>query len=274
MNWKRAGSNLVPKNEETDLISGNWGYEALPAEANYVRPEFKLYRSLTEKVYYYNKRMTVQELVDTLNRRSKKVFLDTVYTWPRELADIPKGQWVDTSYLLRIYGPPKQYYIKTYKSLQDEKERLARLAAQRDSMLATWKPQSIAGQIQKYYQPSAISSLGWINCDRFYQYREMTDLELELPVTLNKNKIQFFLVFKSFNGLMNFNFDTAGIDRNIFRGLPVGESVTLIGFSKSNGQIFHCKEDFVIRKKQPIALEFKNIQPEEMVKMFGKNVRI
>jgi hypothetical protein len=56
--------------------------------------------------------------------------------------------------------------------------------------------------------------------------------------------------------------------------LPVGESVTLIGFSKSNGQIFHCKEDFVIRKKQPIALEFKNIQPEEMVKMFGKNVRI
>jgi len=274
MNWKRAGANMIPKNEEEELISVNKGFDVMPAPTDFIGPEFKLYRSLNEKVYYYNKRMTVQEVVDTINRYSKKVFLDTVYTWPKELENIPKGQWVDTAYLLRIYGPPKQYYIKTYKSLQDEKERLVRLGAQRDSMLANWKPQSLAGQIQKYYQPSAISTLGWINCDRFYQYREMTDLELDLPVTLNNSKIQFFLVFKSFNGLMNFNVDTTGAERNIFRGLPVGESVTIIGFSKSNGQIFHCKEDFVIRKKQAVALKFASILPEEMIKIFGKNVRI
>lgn len=274
MNWKRAGANLVPKPQEADLITINRGYDVLPAQSNYLPAELILYRSLNEKVYYYNKRMTVQELVDTLNKKSKKVFLETVYTWPKDLDTLPKGTWVDTAFLLRKYGPKQQYYVKTYKSLDDEKEREARFKAQRDSMLANWKPQSLAGQIQKYYQPSAISSLGWINCDRFYQYRETTDLELNIPVTLNKSKIQFFLLFKSFNGLMNFNVDTIGIDRNIFRSLPVGESVTIIGFSKCNGQIFHCKEDFVIRKKQPVSLEFKNIPPDEMTRIFGKNVRI
>lgn len=274
MNWNRAGSNLVPVPEEPDLISINRDYEALPEPSRYITARLKLYRSLNEKVYYYNKRITVQELVDTLNRDYKKVFLETVITWPKELDTLPEDKWVDTAFLLRKYGPKQQYYVKTYKSLEDEKERMARLAAQRDSMRRNWKPQSLAGQIQKYYQPSAISALGWINCDRFYRYREMTDLELNIPITLNKSKIQFFLVFKSFNGLMNFNIDTIVDDRNVFRSLPVGERVSLIGFSKSNGRIYHCKEDFVIRKKQPVSLAFKNLPTEEMIKMFGKNVRI
>ncbi len=275
MNWKRAGASLVPKQEERDLIDvNNMGYDVFPAETKFIRAELTLYRSLHEKVYYYNKRMTVQQLVDTLNRNSKKVFLETVYTWPKSLDTLPKGTWVDTAYLLRIYGPAKQYYIKTYKSLQDENERLARLAAQRDSMLANWHPQSLVGQIQKYYQPSAITALGWINCDRFYQYKQQTDVELDLPITLNGSKIQFFLIFKSFNGLMNYNVDTVGIDKSVFRNLPVGEPVTIIGFSKAGGQIFQCKEDFIIVKNKTVALSFKNVSPGEMTKMFGKNVRI
>lgn len=275
MNWKRAGVALKAKEEES-LFNFNYNdYANYITEENYVPVgKLTLFRSLNEEVFYYNKRMTLDELVDTINRFSKKVFLDTVYTWPRSLDTLPKGTWIDTAYLLRKFGPPKQYYLKTYKSLQDEKDRMARRQALKDSLFAAWKAQSLAGQLQQYYQPSGITALGWINCDRFYKYKEQTEVELELPVTLSNSKIQFFMIFKSFNGLLNLNMDADGSEKNKLTDLPVGEPVILIGFSKANGKFFHCREEFTIQKNQTVQTIFQNIQEESVKAMFGKNVKI
>jgi len=275
MNWKRAGVDLVPGKQESSVtfVNRTDEFAEMPAEPAIEMPKLTLYRSLYEKVYYYNKQMTVQELVDTLNRYSKKVFLETVYTWPKELDTLPPGTKVDTTFLLRKYGPPKQYYLKTYKSLEDEKARWARIAAWRDSVNRLRYTGSLTDQVQRYYQPSAISSLGWINCDRFYQNRQ-TDVELDIPITMNGSRIQFFLIFRSFNGLMNFNVDTVGIKRNIFRNLPDGQAVTIVGFSKVKGQLFQCRKDLIIRKDKPVAISFEKISQEEMTKMFGKNIKV
>ena len=275
MNWESVGTNLIPKQEEQLLISDAGMFDNdFPLKPGFFMNELKLYKTLNEEVYYYNKKMTLREIVDTINRNCKKVFIDTVYTWPKELANLPKGTRVDTNFLLSVYGPPKQFYLKTYKGQEDENERLAKQDIMKDSMLSKWQPQSLSGQIQKYYQPSSLTALGWINCDRFYKFREQTDIEIDLPVTLNNNNIQFFLLFKSMNGLMNLNTETSVSQKRIFHSLPLGESVTLIGFTKSNGQLFHCKEEFVIQKNKPVLLKFKNISTEEMTKMFGKNVKI
>ena len=275
MNWKRAGVDLVPGKQESSVTFVNRTdvFAEMPAEPAIEMPKLTLYRSLYEKVYYYNKQMTVQELVDTLNRYSKKVFLETVYTWPKELDTLPPGTKVDTTFLLRKYGPPKQYYLKTYKSLEDEKARWARIAAWRDSVNRLRYTVSLTDQVQRYYQPSAISSLGWINCDRFYQNRQ-TDVELDIPITMNGSRIQFFLIFRSFNGMMNFNVDTVGIKRNIFRNLPDGQAVTIVGFSKVKGQLFQCRKDLIIRKDKPVAISFEKISQKEMTKMFGKNIKV
>ena len=275
MNWKRVGTNLIPEQDEQVLISDKSMLDNdFPVKPVFLMNELKLYKTLNEEVYYYNKKMTIREIVDTINRYSKKVFIDTVYTWPKELANLPKETRLDTNFLLSVYGPPKQFYLKTYKAQQHEKERLAKQEAIKDSMLAKWQPQSLSGQIQKYYQPSSLTALGWINCDRFYKFREQTDVEADLPVTLNNSNIQFFLLFKSMNGLMNLNTEITDSKKRIFRSLPIGESVTLIGFTKNNGQIFHCREEFVILKNKPVLLKFTNISPEEMTKIFGKNVKI
>lgn len=275
MNWKRAGVNLQPKEDDGLFVSDrSYDYDYVPTVSFLNKNDLILFRSLHEKVFYYNRQMTLDELVDTINRFSKKVFLDTVYTWPKSLDTLPKGTWIDTAYLVRMYGPPKQYYLKTYKSLQDEKDRMARQQAIRDSLRACWKPQSLSGQLQKYYQPSGISSLGWINCDRFYQYKEQTEVELDLPVTFSNNKIQFFVIFKSFNGLLNYNIEAVQPGNNKLQNLPVGESVILVGFSKVDGKVLHCREEFTIRKNKPIQPAFKNIEPAALKEMFGKNVRI
>jgi hypothetical protein len=273
MNWQRAGVNLNPEKEEAALLSDIDRLNSdIPLKPVFFMNQLKLYKTLNEEVYYYNKKMTLKEIVDTINRYSKKVFIDTIYAWPKELANLPKGTRVDTNFLLRNYGPPHQFYLKTFKGEQNEKEGLAKQKALRDSMIAKWQPRSLSGQIQKYYQPSPIRALGWINCDRYYQ-REQTDVEVDLPITLNNNKIQFFLLFKSINGLMNLSTDTSS-KKKIFRSLPVGEPVILIGFTKSNGEVFQCKEEFVILKNHLLVLKFKTISPGEMTKMFGKNVRI
>lgn len=274
MNWQPAGLGLKPQPEETVLFEYNGDANDFPlVKSNTIFGERKTYKTLKEEVYYYSKKMTLAELVDTLNRYQPKVYIDTLYTWPKELKDLPAGTRVDTNFLYSYYGPPKQFMLKTYKNLAGEKNEQVKNQAARDAAVEKWQPRSLAGQIQKYYMPSSISALGWINCDRFYNPLEQTDMEVELPITLNNSHIEFFLLFKSVSGLMNLRADTTG-PKKIFRNLPQGEPVILLGFTKTNGQIYECREEFIIQKNKKLKLDFKDISPDEMAKKFGKNVRI
>ena len=275
MNWKQAGTVLKPVQEEIfDFSNDNVFANDFPMITGSFGKEPTLYRSLNEELYYYDKKMTIREIVDTINKYERKVYLDTVYAWPKQLAPLPAGAWVDTNFLTYIYGPRLQFCLKNYKSVQDEKVRLEKQKDMQDSALKKWQPQTLLGQIQKYYSPSAITALGWLNCDRLYKSTEKTDVEVDIPITLNVNHIHYFLIFKSFNGLLDIFADTTGDHKKKFRGLPLGEPVVLIGFTKNNGQILQCTKEFVIQKNKLLQLDFTNISAEEMTKMFGKNVRI
>ncbi|WP_462220047.1 hypothetical protein, partial [Ferruginibacter sp.] len=194
--------------------------------------------------------------------------------WPKEIAKLLPGQRVDTNYLYTVYGPPKQFILKTCRTLQEDNQKKEMEKRKREDALEKWQPKNLAGQIQKYYNPSAITNLGWINCDRFYQYSPPAEIEIDLPITFNKGTIQYFVIFKNFNGLINGKLEFSEGENISLKNLPAGESITLIAFTKNNGQLFHCKEEFVIQKNKPVKLYFKNIYAEEMNKIFGKNVRI
>lgn len=277
MNWLDAGINLQQYKEDEILFTdsnNNNLTDNFPAFTLTAGGEAKVYRTLNEKVYYYEKMMTVKQLLDTINRHTGKIYADTVYMWPKEIAKLLPGQRVDTNYLYTVYGPPKQFILKTCKTLQEDKERKEMEKRKREDALEKWQPKNLAGQIQKYYNPSAITNLGWVNCDRFYQNNPPAEIEIDLPITFNKGTIQYFVIFKNFNGLINGKLEFSEGENISLKNLPVGESITLIAFTKSNGQFFHCKEEFVIQKNKPVKLYFKNIYAEEMNKIFGKNVRI
>jgi hypothetical protein len=133
---------------------------------------------------------------------------------------------------------------------------------------------SLTGQLQKYYSPSAVTQLGWINCDHYFRNPQNTNIECEIPITLNEPQIQYFVIYKSFNGLMNGTIEKGADSKYVLSKLPEGEDVMLIAFAKSHGQLFQCKQEFVIQKNKTVQLNFKSISAEEMTKMFGKNVRI
>jgi hypothetical protein len=136
-----------------------------------------------------------------------------------------------------------------------------------------WQPQSLSGQIQKYYSTSAITTLGWINCDRFNNNPQQQDVPVELPYTFTKGSMQYFIIYKSFNGLMsgklNFEKPQTAIEK-----LPVGEPVTLIAFTKKDGEIWQCKKQFTIEKNTAVKLSFEKVEAEDIKKIFGNNVRI
>jgi hypothetical protein len=101
-----------------------------------------------------------------------------------------------------------------------------------------------------------------------------TEVLLDIPITFNKPVIEYFIIYKSINGLMNGRVGDGADPLYRLSNLPEGQEVTLIAFIKNKGQLFQSTEEFVIKKGKPVQLNFKNISPEEMTKMFGKNVRI
>jgi len=279
MNWISAGKNLLPKQEKNDDLqftdSNQYTIpDKLPDFLFAEGKEAKIYRTLNEPVYYYDTKMTIKRLVDTINKHQTKIYVDTVFMWPKQIAKLLPGQRVDTNFLYFTYGPPKQFILKRCKDQQQEMEKMAAAKVQQDSAIDKWQPKTLAGQIQKYYAPSLIRTLGWINCDRFYRYNEQTEVEVELPITFNKSGVQYFLVFKSFNGLINGKLNAIEGKATKLQNLPVDEPVTLIAFTKYNNQLFQSKQDFVIQKNQAVKLDFKNISTEEMKTIFGKNVKI
>jgi hypothetical protein len=278
MNWVKTGVQLEPQEEMPEEISftdsnrytlNDYGprYELLK------KVELKLYRNLSEEVYFYDRKMSIKELVDTVNKHNTKLYIDTVFAWPKSLAEIAKDKRIDTNYFFHLYGPSKQFFLKTCKDAQKEKELDAAQSKKQQEAVANWKPQTLAGQLKKYYAPSAVQSLGWLNCDFFYRNEEKLDVPVELPITFNKGNIQYFVIFNTFNGLLNGKLNYNETKKGLIN-LPAGQSVTLVAFTKNNGQLFQCKEMFVVQKDKPVQLNFKEISAEEMTTIFGKNVRI
>jgi len=270
MNWKKAGVSFQQQYTVNDVI------DDMPDDVEYVPEVYtefqpgKVFTSMESTVSYYKKNITLSQLVDTLNRVSPKVYLETISFWPK---DLPKNQKLDTNFLIRTYGPMKQYILRTYKSKQAEEEALAKRKQMREEIRRTKLAVSEKKQLLKYYKPTEIVNLGWVNCDRYYD-KEKTEVDLDLPIAFNNTRLEYFVIFRSFNGLMTDHIDHYGQGRAVLFNMPVGEKVTLIAFAKTNGTLYQVKHDFTIERNKKIAPEFKSVSTEEMNDIFGKNVRI
>lgn len=271
INWKRAAVLLEPQYEQINFSYSN------RVEANNIPPVLselkfnKVYKSLDESVYYYKTKMTLQQLVDTLNVRSSKVYLQVVSYWPKNL---PTGVKLDTNYLTSVYGPRKQYILRSCKAMEEEEMAKLKMIAARDSAIKQWKPKTLAGQIQKYYAPANLTNLGWINCDRFYDREKQIEVEIELPITFNKSRVEYFVIFQTFNGLLNNRINLNETSKMVIANMPVGEKVTLVAFTKQKGVIYQLKENFVIERNKKISAGFSPISEEEMKNIFAGNISI
>lgn len=254
-----------------------------PYPSSEALPEFKskymMYASLNNKVYFEDQLMSVKNMIDILHKKGVDKNIDTVripiqrnYSVPNSIKNI----YFDT--LVR-------YRIMSCSQIETEKDSTARMVKQlqqhqeanrlyNEEWSKIYNRNSLTSQLQKYYAPAEVTQLGWINCDRFYNSPQNTEVPVEIPYTFNNPDVQYFLIYKAFNGLMSGRITKNQQQQYRLKDLPQGQAVTLVAFTKTNGQAYHYKEDFVIQRGKVLKPEFKAISAEEMKKMFGANVGI
>ncbi|MEP7163333.1 MAG: hypothetical protein ABI741_01500 [Ferruginibacter sp.] len=278
MNWKPAGESLEPPEEPIEFTYATYRYDTVYRVDTIREPDKSVYsysfltgrvfRDLNAKVFYYDQQVTLGQLLDTVNKHSRKLCLDSISFWPPNL---PKNRTLDTNYLVTVYGPRFQLMLKKCECKDDEAKKYPYI--RRDTSINSRVVSSLADQVQKYYAPEQINALGWINCDR-YDNRPMSDMEFEIPITFNTNpNIQYFVLFKSFSGCINGSI-IPNAQKFVINQLPLNEEITLIAFTKSKGLIYQARTDLRVSQKKNMILDFKEISMAEMNKIFGRNVRI
>jgi hypothetical protein len=95
------------------------------------------------------------------------------------------------------------------------------------------------------YYIFSISKLGWINCDRFYDAEETTDLIVQNPVN---SQTKMKLVFSDIDGVLMADI-VAG--KYVFKNVPVGSKATIVGIKNDEGDILTAFKKVKI-SKQPI----------------------
>lgn len=94
--------------------------------------------------------------------------------------------------------------------------------------------------------------LGWINCDRFYNYPEKVDYLVKL-----KDPASLLIVFNSIKSIISS--DGSGV----FANVPLNEKITLVGLKTENGQLMMALRETTITKQPFEQLSFEPITIKE-----------
>jgi hypothetical protein len=243
------------------------------------KSRFKMYKSLTDTVYYQSKLFTIAQMTHALHNKGVDKNIDTLFI---PAYDFYYGLTYDRNF---TYDTIKRYRIVSCKDIEADneyREKEKRITQERDEANRRYNEVywaknddgTLETKLQRYYAPSSVGKLGWINCDRFYQNPQNIETPVEVPNIFTNADIQYFLIYKSFSGLMSGKLTKNANQQFVLSNLPAGEKVTIVAFAKQQGQLYNCKEDFTISKGKSIKPDFKAISTEEMNKMFGSNIRM
>ncbi|MCP4520136.1 MAG: OmpA family protein [Cytophagales bacterium] len=90
-----------------------------------------------------------------------------------------------------------------------------------------------------------IGSLGWINCDRFYDVKNKTNLIVGDSPDVNTRILIFF---KEMDVIMSPNYIRA--KSSIFQDIPKGEKVIVVGLKNDEDQLLLAMEEVVVDSKK------------------------
>jgi hypothetical protein len=122
----------------------------------------------------------------------------------------------------------------------------------------------------KLYQSVELKQLGWINCDRFYDVKNRTNLHYAFTEKDSFTCVNVYLVFKDMNSLMQDSYFKSD-DNYFYRGflnIPTGAKTKLIAFSVKNGKTYTYQSDVIITPDATIELTLEETNTEDLAKFF------
>ncbi len=119
--------------------------------------------------------------------------------------------------------------------------------------------ESLAGSI---YKEVAIQNFGWINCDRFLNETNVTNLACGFEPSDSISYAKVYLVFKSINSAIEerYAYDMG----STFNNVPVGMQGTVIAMAMKKGQLYSSRKEITINKGQKVTLTMKKSKDEDI----------
>lgn len=136
----------------------------------------------------------------------------------------------------------KEYEKKIKQLRLDDEDKLARSEQNATNNLRS---------AQNYLLLST-SKLGWINCDRFYNYSTKVDYIVKL-----KERASVLIVFNSLKSIMSSD------ENGIFQSVPLNEKITIVGLKAENGKLFMAYHETIVTDRPFEALSFVPVTVKE-----------
>lgn len=121
------------------------------------------------------------------------------------------------------------------------------------------------------YKAVEINQFGWINCDRFFEIPNKTNLQLAFNPKDSIVSAYAYLVFEDIKSVLQYPYFVMG-DKTFnsgFNSIPVGSKTKLIVFSLKNGKIFSHKSDLTIEHNELIQLTMNEIPQDSLTSLFN-----
>ncbi len=112
-----------------------------------------------------------------------------------------------------------------------------------DTVITNTNANDSTGQESWFSFDFEIDSIGWINCDYFYNSGDpLTQVQVVLPDTFNGDNSAVFIYFDDINSVASLSdYDTDGtFDLGANYSTPVGMDVSFVVISESNGSYFYA----------------------------------
>ncbi|UII26889.1 hypothetical protein LVD15_00185 [Fulvivirga maritima] len=122
----------------------------------------------------------------------------------------------------------------------------------------------------KLYKVIELENIGWINCDRFIDFKEKTDLIVELKDS-TITTCNIYLVFNEINSVLQNHYYSKNDKKygNTFKNIPVGSSVNLIAISNHHGQLRSYRSKIKITEGLTRIIELKKCPESEIAELFN-----
>jgi hypothetical protein len=125
---------------------------------------------------------------------------------------------------------------------------------------------------QKLYEAVNLQSFGWINCDRFLEVEDKTELLVKVNPADNILSANVYLVFKDINSVIQQYYynGTAKNSSVKFEGLPVGYKTRLIAYTVKDEKAYAFASDVTIGKNQKVEIAFTPVTDQEFKSLLSR----
>lgn len=163
---------------------------------------------------------------------------------------------------------PQQQPAKSDSTKQTQMDALIGfLKSDNSSTLTAKEKEEIQKEIQlhqKIYDAINLKSFGWINCDRFMEVHDKTDILVTFDPSVDIPFANLYLVFKDINSVMQsyYNKQYSHL-KGSFQNIPIGYKVRLVAYTIKDRQILTYSQDITVKSKDNITIKLKPTSESE-----------